>query len=184
MAPLMNIVAICGSLRARSSNLGMLRAVARLAPEGMNVTIWEGLGGLPHFNPDLDADGDLPPPPVQAFRELLLASDGIVISSPEYAHGVPGSLKNALDWVVSTGELVGIPVLLINAAPVGGDFAQASLVETLSVMNWNVLREASRLAPFVKRKLDAEGKVEDEETVRAIRAALESLAQTVSRARK
>jgi chromate reductase len=176
----MNIVAICGSLRARSSNLGMLHAVARLAPEGMNVSIWDGLGGLPHFNPDLDGDGDLPLPPVQAFRDLLIAGDGIVISSPEYAHGVPGALKNALDWVVSTGELVGIPVLLINAAPAGGEFAQASLVETLSVMNWNLLREASLLAPFVMRKLDAEGNVNDDETASAIRAALESLARAVS----
>jgi chromate reductase len=175
----MHIIAICGSLRARSSNLGMLRAAARLAPDGMTVSIWDGLGGLPHFNPDLDAEGATPPPAVQAFRELLIAADGILISSPEYAHGVPGSLKNALDWVVSTGELVGIPVLLINAAPVGGDFAQASLVETLTVMNWNVLRDASRLEPFVKRKLDADGNVGDEETERAIHESLEALDRRV-----
>ena len=93
----MKIIAISGSLRARSSNLALLRAAAALAPEEIEVAIYEGLGALPHFNPDDDEEGATPPAPVAALRALLADADGIVISTPEYAHGLPGSLKNALD---------------------------------------------------------------------------------------
>ena len=135
----MKIIAICGSLRAQSSNRALLQAAVKLAPEGIEVTIYEGLATLPHFNPDDDEEGATPPPPVAELRSLLAAADGILISSPEYAHGVPGSLKNALDWLVSDGALVDKPVALISASPVGGQYAQASLVETLTTMNWLVV---------------------------------------------
>jgi NAD(P)H-dependent FMN reductase len=135
----MKIIAICGSLRAQSSNRALLQAAVKAAPEGMEVTIYEGLAGLPHFNPDDDEEGTTPPPAVAELRALLAAADGILISSPEYAHGVPGSLKNALDWLVSDGALVDKPIALINASPVGGQYAQASLVETLTTMNWRVV---------------------------------------------
>jgi NAD(P)H-dependent FMN reductase len=135
----MKIVAICGSLRAQSSNLALLRAAQRLAPEGIDLTIYEGLEKLPHFNPDDDEEGAMPPHAVAELRSLLAAADGILISSPEYAHGVPGSLKNALDWLVSDGALVDKPIALISASPVGGQYAQGSLIETLTTMNWHVL---------------------------------------------
>ena len=131
----MKIIAICGSLRAQSSNLALLRAASNL---GIDVQLYEGLGSLPHFNPDDDIEGATPPPTVAELRTLLADADGILISSPEYAHGVPGSLKNALDWLVSDGALVDKPVALINASPIGGEFARASLVETLRTMNWRV----------------------------------------------
>jgi NAD(P)H-dependent FMN reductase len=102
----MKIIAICGSLRSQSSNRALLQAAVKLAPEGMEITIYEGLAGLPHFNPDDDEEDTTPPQPVAELRALLAAADGILISSPEYAHGVPGSLKNALDWLVSDGVLV------------------------------------------------------------------------------
>jgi NAD(P)H-dependent FMN reductase len=135
----MKIIAICGSLRAQSSNRALLRAAVKLALEGIDLTIYEGLATLPHFNPDDDEEGATPPPPVAELRSLLAAADGILISSPEYAHGVPGSLKNALDWLVSDGALVDKPIALICASPAGGQYAQASLVETLTTMNWRVL---------------------------------------------
>ena len=128
----MKIVAICGSLRARSSNAAALRALK-------NVVIYDGLARLPHFNPDLDEEGIEPPPEVRALRELLIGADGIVISSPEYAHGVPGSLKNMLDWLVSVGELVGKPVALLNVSPGRGQYAQAQLEEILRTMNWKLV---------------------------------------------
>jgi chromate reductase len=130
----MKIIAICGSLRAQSSNLALLRAAATTA----EVEIFDGLGSLPHFNPDDDVEGATPPPAVAALRKKLAEADGILISSPEYAHGVPGSLKNMLDWLVSDGALVDKPVALINASPIGGEFARDSLVETLRTMNWRV----------------------------------------------
>ncbi|HEX7192380.1 MAG TPA: NADPH-dependent FMN reductase [Thermoanaerobaculia bacterium] len=151
------IVAISGSLREGSSNAALLRAAASVAPEDVRFVFYDAIGELPHFSPDLDAEGATPPEPVRRLRELLIGADAILISSPEYAHGVPGSFKNMLDWLVSTGELVGKPVALLNAAPVGGEYAQSAILETLRTMNWRVIDEASRVEPFVKRKgaLDA-----------------------------
>src|SRR5262249_47022129 len=108
------VLAISGSLRSGSSNTILLRAAAELAPRGLCVILYGGLADLPHFNPDLDDEAN-PPPQVREFRDALRAADGLMICSPEYAHGVPGSLKNALDWVVGSGELSGKPVALINA---------------------------------------------------------------------
>lgn len=172
----MKVVAISGSLRSGSSNGALLRLVRRLAPTGMQVEIYEGIGSLPHFNPDLDKEGDQPPPPVAALRCLLSEAQGVVISSPEYAHGVPGTLKNALDWLVSSGELYGKPVVLMNAAPSGGQFAQASLQETLKMMSARVLTEASLLMPFLRQRLDSAGGVADPAVEREVSRCLAALA--------
>ena len=161
----MKIIAICGSLRAQSSNLALLRAATNL---GIDVQIYEGLAFLPHFNPDDDVEGATPPPAVAELRMLLASADGILISSPEYAHGVPGSLKNALDWLVSDGALVDKPVALINASPVGGEFARDSLVETLTTMNWRVTGTWS--SPKKVRDENV-----DEDVAAVIREALKSL---------
>lgn len=165
------IVAVCGSVRAQSSNAALLRAVACVSPAP--VVFYEGLEALPQFNPDLDAEGSVAPPAVAALRRLLIDSDAILISSPEYAHGVPGSLKNMLDWLVSVGELVNKRVALLNAAPVGGQYAQAQLLETLRTMNWNVVMEACRMEPFVPRKIS--GEVTDERVLDELRAVMEAL---------
>ena len=98
------VLAISGSLRRLSSNTALVGAVARLAPEIVEVSIYRGLADLPPFNPDID--DDRLPAAVATFRGRLQACDAVLISSPEYAHGVPGVLKNALDWVVGSGELV------------------------------------------------------------------------------
>jgi NAD(P)H-dependent FMN reductase len=145
-----------------------LRLLAAYARAGVVVVFYDAVGALPHFNPDLDREGDTPPPEVAALRAQLIAADAIVISSPEYAHGVPGSLKNLLDWLVSVGELVEKPVMLLNAAPAGGEYAQSSLAETLATMNWHVLR----VPPFVKCK----GVFDDADVTAALRDALRVLA--------
>ena len=111
----MRILAISGSLRAASTNTRLLEACVQLAPAGAQVTLYDGLGSLPHFNADLDTDQ--PPPSVRAFRAQIAAADAIVISSPEYARGVPGSLKNALDWLVGSTDVVGKPVALLSGSP-------------------------------------------------------------------
>ena len=164
------IVAISGSLRAGSSNAALLRAAASVAPEGVQFVFYEGMNDLPHFSPDLDAEGSTPPEPVRQLRELLIAADAILICSPEYAHGVPGAFKNLLDWLVSTGELVGKPVALLNAAPVGGEYAQNAILETLRTMNWRVVDDACRVEPFVWRK-----GTPDEATLETLRRAVQSL---------
>ena len=167
------IVAISGSLREGSANAALLRAAASVAPEGVRFVFYEGMNELPHFNPDLDAEGSAPPEPVRQLRELLIGADAILISSPEYAHGVPGAFKNLLDWLVSTGELVGKPVALLNAAPVGGEYAQNAILETLRTMNWNVVDAACHVTPFVRRK----GALDDE-ALRTLCDAVSSLRQS------
>ena len=169
----MKIIAISGSLRAESSNAALLRAAARVAPSGVEVVAYEGMGELPHFNPDLDAEDAEPPARVRELRELLIGADAILISSPEYAHGVPGAFKNLLDWLVSTGELVGKPVALLNASPAGGEYAQNAILETLRTMNWRVVEEASRVKPFVRRRIV--GEVVDEATLAALKEGVAAL---------
>ena len=118
------------------------------------------------------------PPAVAELRARVISADGWVISSPEYAHGVPGSLKNALDWLVSCPELPGKPVLLLNASAAGGNFAQAALAETLRTMSLQVLD--SLTAPFLSRKLQ-DGGTPDVDASRKLRGALEALADAIRR---
>ena len=93
-----HILAICGSLRASSTNASLLEACRALAPVSLEIAFYAGLGQLPHFNPDLD--GDTPPAAVLELRRRVAWADGLLICSPEYARGVPGTFKNALDWLV------------------------------------------------------------------------------------
>ncbi len=166
-------LAISGSLRHASSNSELLRAAALLAPPGTHITPFDRLGSLPYFNPDLDANP--PPPAVQDLRERIAAADGLVISSPEYAHGVSGVLKNALDWLVSGIEIVGKPVGLLNASP-RAVHAQASLVEILQTMAAEVVPAARVSVPLLGRNLDAAAIAADPELALLVRGALVALA--------
>ncbi|MDG3005362.1 NADPH-dependent FMN reductase [Paludisphaera mucosa] len=154
----MRILAISGSLRARSSNTAALQAAARLAPRGVEVALFEGLAGLPHFNPDVDEAG--PPPTVIEWRRRVEASDGLLISSPEYARGVAGALKNALDWLVSDPEFYEKPVAVINASQ-RSTHADAGLRLTLTTMSGRLIEPASITLPLLGRNLDAEGILAD-----------------------
>ncbi len=113
----MRILAIRGSLRAASINAAVLEAAALLAPAGLNIVQYSGLDELPIFNPDLDKD--FPPDPVRRLREDVGLSDGLLIASPEYAHGVAGGLKSALDWLVGGPEFYQKPVAVLNASARG-----------------------------------------------------------------
>jgi chromate reductase len=175
---MIRILAISGSLRADSSNTRLLRAMAILAPESVEIELFDGIGELPHFNSDLDVEPG--PPSVVAFRERLKAADGVLICSPEYAHGVPGSLKNALDWVVGSGELVDKPVALINASP-RATLAQATLAETLRVMTADLRADASIAVPLLGRTLDDAGIVADPELSSALKTALDTFSRALRR---
>jgi chromate reductase, NAD(P)H dehydrogenase (quinone) len=155
-----------------SSNSALIDAVSRLAPEGVNVSIFDTLGEIPPFNPDLDSDD--PPEVVARLRARLQAADGVLISSPEYAHGVPGMLKNALDWLVGSGELVGKPIALVNATS-RATHAWASLAETLTVMSARVIADASLTIPLDGRRLDAQGIAADHELSRLVTAVIGAL---------
>lgn len=171
----MRFLAISGSLRRVSSNTALLRAAAILAPEGVEVALYEGLGNLPHFNPDLEENE---PAPVTVFRKLVQEADGLILSSPEYAHGVPGVLKNALDWLVGGSEFVGKPVVLFNATP-PATYAQASLAETVTVMSGRLVREAYVEVPLRGKSLDEKAIAVHPEISTAVRAGLEDFARAI-----
>lgn len=165
---MIRVLALSGSLRRVSSNSTLLQAAASLAPSGVEIAMYEGLAEIPHFNPDLEGSE---PATVLNFRERIKRADGVLISSPEYAHGVPGALKNALDWIVGSGELVGKPVALLNASP-RATLAQASLLETITVMSAHVVGKASVTIPLMGRNLDAPGVAGDPELARLLAAAI------------
>jgi len=143
-----NILAITGSLRSASKNTQLLRALAALDP---SITLYEKIGELPHFNSDVDDAGA--PQPVLDYREQLRAAGLVVISSPEYAHGVPGVMKNALDWVVGSGELIDKPIVLINTSA-ASKFVIPQLAETLTVMSAKVVKTCT-IWPLVETELRA-----------------------------
>src|SRR5215471_4298045 len=173
---MMRILAISGSLRAASSNTILLNAAAALAPENVEVIVYRGLADLPHFNSDFD--GDAAHPAVADFRSRLCKSSGVVISSPEYAYGVPGVLKNALDWLVRSGELYEKPVVLFSASP-RATFAQASLTVTLSVMSVRLIEEASVVVPLLGKKFDESRILADPGMSKAIHSALVTFAHVI-----
>ncbi|HVZ47517.1 MAG TPA: NADPH-dependent FMN reductase [Gemmatimonadaceae bacterium] len=172
--PSATLLAISGSLRARSSNTEVLRAAAHLAPADVRVTLYDALGGLPHFNPDRDTEGAEPPAPVRDLRARLAAADALLICSPEYAHGVPGSLKNALDWLVSGPEMVGKAAGLINASPRSAH-AFASLAETLRTMSARLVPGAVVTLPLAGRAMDAAAIAADPELAAALRSCVAAL---------
>jgi chromate reductase len=137
----MRLLAISGSLRRASTNTAALEALARLAPEGVKVLVYRDLATLPLFNPDDDIEDEPKPEPVATLRALVDASDALVIAAPEYAHGLPGALKNALDWLVASETFAGKPTALINTSP-RAFHAHASLREILSTMAARVTPEA------------------------------------------
>ncbi len=167
---MVNILALSGSLRAASSNTAVVEAARRLAPPGVQVTIYEGLGALPFFNPDLAEDAVLPAP-VQAFRRLAVQSDGLLISSPEYAGGVSGLIKNGLDWLVGAEFLAGAPVMVVNASQRGVS-ADAHLKLTLQTMSLPVIEVASIVMPLLGRGLDSDGIIADPDLSVALAEAL------------
>lgn len=161
----MKLLAISGSLRATSSNAAIVRAVARLAPVGVRVETFDEIAALPHFSPDLDVDPA--PAVVAALRAAIGTSAGLVIATPEYAHGMPGSLKNALDWLVSAAEPIDKPVLLISASPSGAAHAHAQFSEVLRTMSMRLVDGGAHV--FSRAKLDSADEVVDAAMLAAIR---------------
>lgn len=169
------ILAISGSLRKVSSNTALLQAAIALSPKNVEMKLYGGLGDLPHFNPDLEPTE---PPSVTDLRKQLGGSDGLVISSPEYAHGIPGVLKNALDWLVSGEEFVGKPIALFNASP-RAIHAQASLTEIVTTMAGQIVPEASITISLLGKNLDADGIVANPEISGELQAAIISFANAI-----
>lgn len=178
----MKIVGVCGSLRSGSLNAAVLRSAAELFVPPWSIAVEPDLGRLPFFNADVEAT-DLPPV-VAGLRARLGESDGLLIATPEYAHGTSGVLKNALEWLVGGGELSGKPVALMSASPAatGGNRAQAWLRETLTVMGAHVLPDGL-LIPMAPLLISG-GRLTDEATLRQVADLLDRLSTAVAEFRR
>lgn len=153
------IFAISGSTRANSSNLSLIRAIEKLVADKLMFHVFNDLAALPHFNPDLNSDEI---EAVKHFRRQIKESDGVLICTPEYAHGVPGSLKNAIDWTVGTGEFSQKPTMLITAST-DGQFGHQALLETLRVIEAKNIDELNLLVQFIRSKINISNEIIDEE---------------------
>ncbi len=146
----LNILALCGSLRAASLNAALLRAAARLASPAAHIVVADGLGRLPLFDPDLESEL---PQPVRWLHAAIARADALLIASPEYAHGVTGTIKNALDWLVGFEPFIHKPVAVINASP-RAHHADDALRETLRTMSAGLVGERSFALALLGAGLD------------------------------
>lgn len=175
----MRVLAISGSLRAASINSALLRAAARLAPPDMWITLFNGAGELPLFNPDLELQI---PTEVLALHTQVAAADALLVASPEYAHGVTGTIKNLLDWLVGFEPFAGKPVVVYNASP-RSHIADAALRDTLKTMSAVIVESASISLPLLGMGLSESGMVASAPVSLAIKASLAALSRSVERSR-
>jgi chromate reductase len=175
----MKILAVSGSLQARSSNRALLQTAHRVAPEGVELVDSVSVGDVAPFNPDLDREGATPDA-VTELRAQVAGADGVLIASPEYAHSLPGVLKNALDWLVGSGELYEKPVAVLCASPRpnGGELGRDALERTLRAQGAKVVVSATvAVAPGDK----GGDELRDAAAVEAVAAALAALTTLTGR---
>lgn len=158
------VLLISGSTRAASANSALLRTAVVAAPPGVHAVLYDGLAGLPHFNPD---DDQAPlPSAVEQLRGAIAAADAVLFCTPEYAGTLPGSFKNLLDWTVGGIEMSDKPVAWVNAAPDGhrGAGAQATLATVLGYVQATVVDKACRHVPVLPGAVGEDGLIADSAT--------------------
>lgn len=170
------IVTICGSTRAASANLSILRHIAAHTADTLNIEIFTGLAALPHFNPD--DDGERAPEIVKAFRAKIQSADAVLICTPEYVFSLPGALKNALEWCVSTTVFSGKPVACITAAAHGAK-AHEALLMIMRTIEATVDDAHCLLIQGAKGKVSSSGEVTDEKTRQALDALMHSFGEAL-----
>ncbi|YCA45549.1 NAD(P)H-dependent oxidoreductase [Bacillus sp. JZ8] len=141
------VIAISGSIRESSINTNILENLASFFTGNIDYSIYDKIGEFPHFNQDLDNKKG--PKVIEEFRQELNEADALIFCTPEYARSIPGVLKNAIDWLVSSDQLLNKIVAVITASPMvtGGEKAQASFLQTLEMLNANVVKgEMTRLS--------------------------------------
>lgn len=171
------IVAISGSLRLKSSNHAVLNVVRDIIGDRTNFVQFDGLADIPAFD-----DNPNPVGAVIDFRNLIRGADGVLICSPEYAFGVPGALKNAIDWTVSSGELVNKPLALITAAT-GGEKAHAAWLLIFSALSANIPNTSNLHLPYIRSKLDQNGHISNTQALNDIEKVVDSLIYTINHVR-
>lgn len=173
MTPI-KVLGFAGSLRQGSYNRALIHAAQKLAPEAMNFNVID-LDDIPLYNGDVEAQGD--PPGVSAFKQAIAAADGVLIATPEYNHGVPGVMKNAIDWASRpprSAPLGGKPVGLIGASPgmTGSARGQSQLRQAFEFTNSYCMPQPEILVYRAHEKFDAAGQLTDETTAKYLAAYL------------
>jgi chromate reductase len=175
------VLLVSGSLRAGSTNSAVIRTAREVAPPGVHAVVFQGLGDLPHFNPDDDPEGGPVPAAVADLRAQLARADAVLFCTPEYAGALPGSFKNLLDWTVGGGQTYGMPVGWINAsgpaAPSGGADAHASLRKVLGYTGSDIVEGACVRVPVARGAVGDDGLVADEAVRGELATALRALAE-------
>ena len=176
-----NLLAISGSLKSTSSNTSILRALSKFKTESVDIILFEGLDQLPHFNPENEKGTKA----VSIFKEQLKKADGVIISTPEYAFGVPGTLKNALDWTVSSGELNEKPVIAISASPLyeGGSKAMTSLLLTLGALGTKMTEKSHLSIPNINKKINASAEILDPQLKEDLETILNHLIEEIHKSK-
>ncbi|MEO7309206.1 MAG: NADPH-dependent FMN reductase [Chitinophagaceae bacterium] len=176
MNPRKKIFGISGSTRQQSSNQLLLQAIGDFFATDIDLEIFDGLASIPAFDPDQLNGND--PAVVKLFREKIAGADGVIICTPEYAHGVPGSLKNAIDWTVGSGEFSHKPTVLITAST-DGRFGHQAMLDTLRVIEAENIDQLELLVSFIKTKIGGDGKIRDEKTRDEVIAVVTALLATI-----
>jgi NAD(P)H-dependent FMN reductase len=170
------IFAVSGSLRSGSSNHAILNFLKSMAPADIAFTIYDRLGDIPPFDPG--NDHYMPHEAVAELRNFITNADAIIICTPEYAYGIPGQLKNALDWTVSSGSFTGKLTALITAST-GGENAHEALKKVLGAIDANRPEEATLLISFIRSKMDGQGNIIDEQTVDNLKVVLSTVINAI-----
>jgi chromate reductase len=171
------ILAISGSTRQQSSNDSLIKAIVVLSGDMLDITVYKRIYYLPQFNPDDDVE-DIADE-VAVFRQQLNNAEGIIICTPEYAHGVPGSLKNAIDWTISSSSFPHKPTMLITAST-DGKYGHAALLETLKVIEAKNVINLQLVLPFIKTKINQDGKSIDNKTHDEVRKLINVFIETIN----
>lgn len=174
------VLCLSGSLRKLSTNTAVLRAAQALAPASLALSLYDGLGTLPPFNPDQEV-ANLPDP-VRILRSAIGRSDALLIACPEYAHGVPGAFKNLLDWLVGSLEFPGKPVALLNTSARDSHHAQAALREILVTMSARLIEPACVTVPLAGAGCDMAAVLGKSERVDELRQLLQGLSTALAAA--
>lgn len=167
---MVRLLALCGSQRSRSLSAGLLRACRLLAPDGVEVVLFEQHKQFPLFNPEAAAL----PEGVRALQQAVDLADAILIASPEYAHGVSGTIKNTLDWLVSYPPFAGKPVAVLNPA-FQSHHADAALQETLRTMSAELIPDACVRIPVIGAGVDPDAIAASTRFAPSIEAALRAV---------
>jgi NAD(P)H-dependent FMN reductase len=171
-----NVLAISGSINPGATAGRLLHAIEQLAGPRFQFTIFEGLGSIPHFNPQ--QSDSTTNAQVLHWRTLWREADAVVICTPEYAFGMPGVLKDALDWLVGSGEVYHKPLAALSYSPsmMGGENALSTLLLTLKAQNADFDETTTSTIPAIRQRLTIEGQITDAALSHLLTKIIDSLA--------